>query len=73
MKARVVDISNESIYLEIEEQIRFRSPYIKTPVTSDVHSEDVIEFYFALTDGHPHVSVDAVSAHLSISDFNSRI
>ncbi|MBD3403242.1 hypothetical protein GF420_10135 [candidate division GN15 bacterium] len=65
MLARVVDITDGAIYLEIDSQIRFQADYDHTLLSRTVHPEDHIEFHFRELDGHPVVEVDAIISHIS--------
>lgn len=60
MIARVVDVADGNIYLEVESQIRFHAAYRRNSSTRMIHQNDVIEFHFARHGGRPFVTVDAV-------------
>ena len=60
MKARVIEISERSIYLEVDHQIRFRSGYCPLP-TIHPSAHDQIEFHFDRQCGQTLVAIDAVA------------
>jgi hypothetical protein len=66
MKGRVVEISAESIYLEVEHQIRFRSHYESSALAGALCRDDCIEFHFAWDHGHPLVAIDSIVSHFSM-------
>ena len=64
--ARVVDVSPDRIYLEVEEQIRFRAAY-RCPHTGQYPTrDDLVEFHFAWQAGHPCVAIDAIVSASSL-------
>lgn len=60
MKARVIEISERSIYLEIDAQIRFRSGYRPLPAAR-LTPQDQIEFHFDRRSGTTLVAIDAIA------------
>jgi hypothetical protein len=60
MIARVVDVADGNIYLEVESQIRFHAAYRTRSSAPIVRQNDWIEFHFARFDGRPCVLVEAV-------------
>ena len=67
MIARVVEVADGNIYLEVDSQIRFRAPFNINPSVEPLHQNDCIEFHFARHQGCPCVAVDAVIAASHIS------
>lgn len=46
MLARVIDVTDHEIYLEIEKQLRFKSHYVVKCQTSDITRDDRVNFFF---------------------------
>ncbi len=42
MLAMVIDITDETVYLEIENQLRFHSPYERNQICSDLLPQDKV-------------------------------
>ena len=62
MIARVVEVADGNIYLEVDSQIRFRAPFNVNPSIEPLQQNDLIEFHFARHHGCPCVTIDAVIA-----------
>lgn len=60
MKGIVLDLSANQIYLEVDEQIRFRSPWIARPTVAPLHIQDRVDFAFSVDKGKPCVVIQAV-------------
>ena len=46
MRARVLEIDDRQVYLEIDSQLRFRSRYVRFPSAPIPAAEDIVEFHF---------------------------
>ena len=60
MRATVIDISDKQIYLEIGQQLRFKSDYLSVPGANPIVKSTDVDFIFASNDGHPCVIIEDV-------------
>jgi hypothetical protein len=60
MQATVIDISEQSIYLEIDRQLRFESKYVSTQPMTAIMKSSKVNFDFSRADGVPVVVVSGV-------------
>ncbi len=60
MQATVIDISDQSIYLEIDRQLRFESRYISASPMARITRSSKISFELLHNDGVPTVVVYGV-------------
>ncbi len=60
MRATVIDISDKQIYLEIGQQLRFKSNYVSVPGANQIMKSTDIDFVFGSSDGHPCVIIEDV-------------
>ncbi len=60
MQGIVLDLSANQIYLEVDEQIRFRSPWITKAAVTPLHVQDRVDFAFTIDHGKPCVVIQAV-------------
>jgi hypothetical protein len=60
MQGIVLDLSASQIYLEVDEQIRFRSPWITKTAPRRLHVRDRVDFAFTIDHGKPCVIIQSV-------------
>ncbi|UCC43843.1 MAG: hypothetical protein JSU65_12080 [Candidatus Zixiibacteriota bacterium] len=60
MTARVIDISDRMIYLEIEDQLRFRSWYRLDSDQQQLEPNDRIDFEFLAGSPFPSILIDRI-------------
>lgn len=63
MYARVLEVSNNQIYLEIDNQLRFRCSWIIRPLTPNPSVTDRVEFHFGQRSGKPTVVIEQVKSN----------
>jgi hypothetical protein len=60
MRARVIDITERQIYLEVDKQLRFRSEYKAGAANRLIARDDSVDFVIACSSGHPCVIIERV-------------
>lgn len=60
MKAHVLDVKDDLIYLQIENQIRFRSRYFCPDGTRGIIGDVDVDFHFIRRGGIPVVMIDRI-------------
>lgn len=60
MQARIIEISDSHLYLEIDEQLRFRSQYVAGSDVARLSKYDWIDFRFSNDRNGPQVIVQNV-------------
>ena len=60
MTARVIDISDRTIYLEIEDQLRFRSSYQLESNEQRLEPNDRIDFEFLAGNPFPSILIGGI-------------
>ena len=63
MRARVIDIKDNQIYLEVDRQIRFRSRYLVSHEDERVHKADDVDFSFVGIEGRHWVLIEHIESH----------
>lgn len=64
MKAHVLDVKDGLIYLQIENQIRFRSRYLYPDGTRRIIGDIDVDFHFIQRGGIPVVMIDRIRPDL---------
>jgi len=65
MRARVLEVSEEQIYLEVDEQLRFKIPYVLNRQERKPTSDDDVEFRFSRILDRKTVIIESVIEHPS--------
>jgi hypothetical protein len=60
MRARVIEISDQQIYLEVDKQLRFRSEYKVGARDRSISRDDSVDFVIECSSGHPRVVIESV-------------
>jgi len=60
MRARVIEVSENQIYLEVDQQVRFRTPYITSRTGLIPENTHDVEFHFGRGLIRPTVIIDDV-------------
>lgn len=60
MQARIIDLTESLIYLEIDEQLRFKSRYVAGSHIDQLSVHDRVDFNFGNTEGQPCVVIRSV-------------
>ena len=62
MYAKVLDVNDQLIYLEIDHQLRFKSRYVLDRGGCTVSRQSNVEFDFTLNNGNPLVVIHTSNA-----------
>jgi hypothetical protein len=57
MYAKVLDVNDHLIYLEIDRQLRFKSRYVLDTSDNVIKREARVEFDFSMDNGYPFVVI----------------
>lgn len=60
MRARVIDVSDRVVYLEVDRQLRFKTPYLAGRAATRLERKDDVDFDFAVHDGRACVIIKNV-------------
>lgn len=60
MRARVIEVDEKQIYLEVDRQVRFKTPYITSRIGLDPTDSDDVEFRFGKGFVTPTIIIDDV-------------
>ena len=61
MQGIILDLTAGQIYLEVDQQIRFRSPWVAQPSATPLHVQDRVDFAFSTEHGKPCVVIQSVT------------
>ena len=67
MLAKVIDVTEDTVYLEIDNQLRFKSHYVLQSQREQVTVSDNVNFSFSNTGGGPLVIISDVVSDLNTS------
>ena len=65
MLARVIDVTEDTIYLEIDNQLRFKSPYVMQNNREAMAKSDKVNFSFLISGGGSLVVIKNVISELN--------
>ncbi|MEW6050965.1 MAG: hypothetical protein AB1644_07895 [Candidatus Zixiibacteriota bacterium] len=60
MRARIIEVNDKQIYLQVDEQLRFKTPYVSADGDKRLSRKDDIDFDFTQKDGRAFVVVRQV-------------
>jgi hypothetical protein len=65
MLARVIDVTDDTVYLEIDNQLRFKSPYVMQNNREPMAKSDKVNFSFTSIGGGSLVVIKKVISELN--------
>lgn len=57
MRARVIDINERLVYLQVDQQLRFKTPYLAIEPGGQLQRKDDVDFDFTEHDGRACVVI----------------
>lgn len=63
MKAKIIDIKDDEVYLEVDEQLRFHTRYVASQALQPLHVLDHVNFSFVPSGTIPCVKIQSVMNH----------
>ena len=61
MLAKVIDVDDQQIYLEIDRQLRFKSKYVLSSSSSDITRMSRVDFEFVPNSGHSCIVIRSIN------------
>jgi len=60
MKAKIIEIKDDEVYLEVDEQLRFHSRFVVPPRLQPLHVLDHVNFSFVPSGTVPCIKIQSV-------------